>query len=155
MKHENIIEELARRIPHDENARFLDVGCGSGWMIDELIARTSADGYGIDPFAVYHNRCRPFAAEEIDRIKIDFDVIYTVHSLHHFDDPQKFFKLAVQKLRPAGKLIVVDWEKGAKTGVPEHYFSDDEVHDMLAPWYDIAESFAIDSSFFIVAVPHR
>lgn len=153
MKHQDIVAEIAKRVPHNENARFLDVGCGSGWMIDEIIRLTGADGYGIDPFAVYHNRCRPLAAEELDRIKITFDVIYTVHSLHHFDDPERFFKLASEKLKPGGRLIVVDWQKGADTGVAEHYFDASDVVDVLSKWFVILEKSIIDRSFFIVASP--
>ncbi len=153
MKHGEIVEEIARRIPHNPDARFLDVGCGSGWMIDELIKLTSADGYGIDPFASYHNRCRPLAAEEMDRIKIDFDVIYTVHSFHHFEDPQAFLMFSAKLLKPQGKLIIVDWKKGVDTGVPERYYSPDEVKSMLTNWFDVTEDFEIERSFFIVAVP--
>ncbi len=153
MKHEEIVLEIARRIPHNEDARFLDVGCGSGWMIDELMRLTGADGYGVDPFAVYHNRCRPLAAEELDRLKIEFDVIYTVHSLHHFDDPRRFFMLSASKLKENGRLIVVDWKKGVDTGVPEHYFASEEVKNMMLEWLEVVENFDIDRSFFIVARP--
>jgi SAM-dependent methyltransferase len=102
--------------------RVLDVGCGSGRMLT-VLAECGISGIGIDPYANDTERCRRLRAEEMDQLTERFDLVYTRYTLHHLDAPQRFPKKARSVLRPGGVLLIVDWTKGARTGVPERYLA--------------------------------
>jgi len=102
--------------------RVLDVGCGSGRMLTAL-AEHGISGIGIDPYASDTERCRRLRAEEMDQLTERFDLVYTRYTLHHLDAPQRFPEKARSVLRPGGVLLIVDWTKGARTGVPERYLA--------------------------------
>jgi SAM-dependent methyltransferase len=102
--------------------RVLDVGCGSGRMLT-VLAECGISGIGIDPYASDTERCRRLRAEEMDQLTERFDLVYTRYTLHHLDAPQRFPKKARSVLRPGGVLLIVDWTKGARTGVPERYLA--------------------------------
>jgi len=102
--------------------RVLDVGCGSGRILAAL-ARHGIFGMGIDPFAGDAERCRHLRAEQMDQVAERFDLVYTRYTLHHLDAPQQFPGRARSVLRPGGTLLIVDWVKGSRTGVPEQYFA--------------------------------
>ncbi len=101
----------------------LDVGCGGGHTLAVLAGR-GISGMGIDPYP--HGGevpCWRLRAEEIGTLEKQFDLIYTVYSLHHFDAPRQFLREAKRILRPAGVLLIVDWVEGASTGAQEHYLA--------------------------------
>jgi SAM-dependent methyltransferase len=101
---------------------ILDVGCGDGRMLAAL-AGWGISGMGIDPYASDAERCRRLRAEEVDQLPDQFDLVYTRYTLHHLDAPQQFPEKTRSVLRPGGRLLIVDWVKGARTGVPERYFA--------------------------------
>lgn len=115
-----ILELISAWLPPD--GRVLDVGCGSGRMLAAL-AEHGISGIGIDPYASDTERCRRLRAEEMDQLAEQFDLVYTCYALHHFDAPQRFPEKALSVLRPDGLLLIVDWVKGARTGVSERYFA--------------------------------
>jgi SAM-dependent methyltransferase len=104
------------------SGRVLDVGCGSGRMLTALGER-GISGMGIDPYASDTKHCRRLRAEEMDQLTEPFDLVYTRYTLHHLDAPQRFPEKAQSVLRPGGVLLIVDWIKGARTGVPERYLA--------------------------------
>jgi SAM-dependent methyltransferase len=78
---------------------------------------------GIDPYASNTKRCHRLRAEEMDQLTERFDLVYTRYTLHHLDAPQRFPEKVRAVLRPGGVLLIVDWVKGARTGVPERYLA--------------------------------
>ena len=107
--------------------RVLDVGCGDGSTLDVLADR-GVLGMGADPYAYGKSApCRRLRAEEIGSLEEEFDVVYTVYSLHHFDDPRQFLREAKQVLSSTGVLLIVDWVEEADTGAWERYFSLEKV----------------------------
>ncbi|HIQ04864.1 MAG TPA: methyltransferase domain-containing protein [Anaerolineae bacterium] len=101
----------------------LDVGCGSGSTVSALVAR-NVEAMGIDPHAYSRQApCRRIAAEQIASLSEQFDLVYTLYSLHHFRAPQQFIRDARQVLKSDSVLLILDWVQGAYTGVSERYFS--------------------------------
>ncbi len=86
--------------------------------------------------------------EEIAKLNEKFDVIYSVMSLHHMD-ASIFLKEAIRTLNDDGKLIIVDWKKGVDTGIPEYYFSLNEVTAMMKD-YEIIERGEEKYHFYVV-----
>ncbi len=131
-----LLKQLAERyIFHPQNSKYklppshiaiLEVGAGSGNLLRELATTYDVMGCGTDPFITRREEGRikflPLKAEEIETLPRRYDLIYSVHSLHHFSDPKKFLEACNKKLTWEGKVIIVDWNRGAKTGVFEHYY---------------------------------
>ncbi len=111
-----ILEEL-------ENGEFntlLDVGCGTGPMI-ELLSRKYPDKHytGLDltpkmievanakklpntQFIVGDSEDLPFEDES-------FDAVICANSFHHYPNPQKFFNGVYRVLTPNGRLVLRDY----------------------------------------------
>ncbi len=107
--------------------RVLDVGCGNGSTLEVLVER-GVSGVGVDPYPYGESApCRRLRAEKIGSLAGEFDVVYTVYSLHHFDSPRQFLREAKRLLFSTGALLIVDWTEGTDTGFPERYFSLGEV----------------------------
>jgi SAM-dependent methyltransferase len=101
-------------MPSQKVGRILDIGCGSG---DTLVLLQSVgwDVYGvdIDPGAIRVARKRGLrnvdlgTYEDLKRYPDDFfDAIRLYHVIEHLDDPSKCLKLARQKLKAGGELII-------------------------------------------------
>jgi SAM-dependent methyltransferase len=59
----------------------------------------------------------------MDQLAERFDLVYTRYTLHHLGAPRRFPEKARSVLCPDGILLIVDWVKGARTGVPERYLA--------------------------------
>ncbi len=114
---------------------ILDVGCGSGHFLADLVDSTGAIGVGIDPYVdEYRGKNLKFyrlRAEDVHKLPYSFDLAYTVHSFHHFYDPVRFLQNVWKVLKDSGLLIILDWIKGADTGIPERYYDETEFREML------------------------
>ena len=110
--------------------RVLEVGCGSGDILHRLTVEKETHSIGIDP-AAYSNYddvvCKHLSGERISELNEKFDIVYSIHSLHHLSAPMEMLRGALGLLRPGGKVVIIDWKQGAKTGVPEYYFTKDEL----------------------------
>jgi SAM-dependent methyltransferase len=115
-----MLDLIVRWLP--PGGKVLDVGCGSGRMLTALAER-GIPGMGIDPYVRGIERCRRLSAEKMDELAESFDLVYTRYTLHHLDWPRRFPESAREVLRPEGVLLIVDWVKGARTGVTEAYFA--------------------------------
>ena len=107
--------------------KVAEIGCGSSTLIQEIERRYKVYGICIDPYG-YGERIIPVPAENMHEIGEKFDVIYLVRSLHHLRVVD-FSQSAYLSLKRGGKIIIVDWKKGVKTGVRENYFS---LHEALS-----------------------
>jgi SAM-dependent methyltransferase len=101
--------------------RIVDVGCGTGRLLETLLARLpDAELVGIDPaegmIAVARTR---FATEPrirlevapADRMPLDdgsADVVTTTLSFHHWDRHEASLREVARVLRPGGRLVLAD-----------------------------------------------
>jgi SAM-dependent methyltransferase len=98
--------------PHlDRGMTVLDVGCGEGYVGEELAARGVKEAWGVDildlrrnkegPFRLYDGRSLPFADDHFDLVMLNF-------VLHHVPDELKI-GLVREALRVSrGKLFVLE-----------------------------------------------
>lgn len=119
--------------------RLLEVGCGTGrWLADLLVGRaaTPAGLFGLDRSAGMLSEaigqrlglqivqgvaeCLPFPASS-------FDLVYCVNALHHFSQPEEFIRQAFHLLRPGGHLAVV--------GMDPRNFLEQPGRPARARWY--------------------
>lgn len=111
-----ILEELEKE-PFDA---LLDVGCGTGPMI-ELLCAAHPDGHytGIDltpkMIEVAQAKALPNAtflvgdSENLPFADASFDAVICANSFHHYPNPQKFFNGVRRVLRPGGRLVLRDY----------------------------------------------
>lgn len=136
--------------------KLLDVGCGDGSFLDRLGRNYDIRGLGVDPSATVKGNtdtnCTRLRAEEVDELQEKFDLVYSINSLHHFDDPSSFLNSAKDSLRDPGKLILADWKEGASTGIPENYYSQQDVVNLLEQTgFNVTDSSEIEKQFLLVA----
>ena len=136
--------------------QILEVGCGSGDLLRELSRTLNTFGCGIDPFVFESGEesvCfKPLKAQELTLLGRYFDLVYTVHSLHHFEKVAQFLSALEKTLSWSGIFVLVDWKKGARTGIPERYFSLKEIANMMKDFnFKLLESGETGNNFYLVA----
>ena len=111
-----ILEELKK----DDFEDLLDVGCGTGPMV-ELLAAEFPDrhytGLDLTPKMIEVGRSKNLNGvdwvvgdcENLPFAENSFDVIICSNSFHHYPNPQAFFNSAYRVLRPGGRLILQDY----------------------------------------------
>lgn len=97
---------------------FLDVGCGTGYLIDMLSKKKSADYNGLDlsPEMIKTAgkklggtaKLTVGSADKLPYPDESFDVVTCIQSFHHYPYPEKAMKEAFRVLRPGGRYILSD-----------------------------------------------
>jgi len=105
-----------------EGVRFLDVGCGPGWAVEEAAKLASGKGefYGIDlsPHMIEKAK-KDYAgrpnfhfieanAESIPLESAAFDILICTNSFHHYLHPEKAMAEFHRLLRAGGRLLLLD-----------------------------------------------
>ncbi len=118
-----LIEHLAQCAGLNVNSDILDIGCGYGgssfYLARHFQARVT--GITISPVQV-EMAIRAAAAERLDarfllmdaeamNFQKQFDVLWSVESISHYQDRQKFFASAAKLLKPGGCFALIDWFK--------------------------------------------
>jgi tocopherol O-methyltransferase len=118
-----LIEHLARVAHLPSGCTILDVGCGFGassiYLAKQYKAR--ATGITISPVQVEManqaaeraNAKAKFLLMDAEAIsfKKPFDVIWSVESISHYSNQEKFFASAAKLLRSDGTMAITDWFK--------------------------------------------
>lgn len=118
-----LIEHLAQAAGIPFGAKILDVGCGFGASSIYLARKYEAEATGITISAVQVEMANKAAAgagvnakfwlmdAEAMKFSSQFDVIWSVESISHYQDIPNFFLAAARLLKPGGTLAITDWFK--------------------------------------------
>lgn len=104
----------AARLRAGEGRRVLEVGCGAGWVLEELMRIAPGNSYaGIEPSS---DACvaalragldvRNGSAEEYGGSE-RFDVVYSINVIEHTVEPAAFAAALAGLIRPGGEIHVV------------------------------------------------
>jgi tocopherol O-methyltransferase len=118
-----LIDHLAQAAGLGPGSRILDVGCGFGGTTIYLAKNHGADATGITISHIQVEMARKAAAVDgvnakfilmdAEEMKFDerFDVIWSIESISHYPQRERFFASAAQCLKPHGTLAIIDWFK--------------------------------------------
>lgn len=107
-----IIQSLISEIAAD-GAAVLDIGCGTGFMLEALVPRY--DAWGLEPDAQVRARVRPSVRDRVHAGHTDdlgalgsrrFDVVLLLDVLEHVEDDLGALTSAQAALAPGGKMIL-------------------------------------------------
>lgn len=129
------VVELCRLRPDDQ---VLEVGCGAGGGVDLVAQRIGADRIAaVDPSPTFVTMVgkrvpgadvRVSGAEDLPFDDGTFTVIYSIASMHHWDDRSKGLATIAAKLAPGGRLLIAE---RALTS-PGHGITPDQVQVVVA-----------------------
>ena len=136
---EDIVEDIILK-KGKNHQRILDVGCGDGEFLIEIAKKNKSAELWCTDLDVedarntikeedysFRIKCIDAKAENIPLESHSFDFIYSARSLHEFSNPVKALKEIERVLTPDGEIIIIDWKRGADTGVKERYYKKEEL----------------------------
>jgi len=100
---------------NSKNIKVLEIGCGNGFFLEELVGNEIKNVYGIEPGKASVEK----ADKEIKKnIKISilrkglfpkeiFDIICCFHTLDHVTDPNEFISTVYSLLKKGGKIFFI------------------------------------------------
>ena len=111
-------KDVAEQLKNISFDYLLDVGCGTGYLIDLLKGQTNANYFGLDlspemleiakeklgdaaSLAEGSADCLPYGNDQ-------FDVVTCIQSFHHYPYPQKAMEEVYRVLKPGGLYILSD-----------------------------------------------
>src|SRR6266404_8016576 len=118
-----LIQHLAQLANIKPGSEILDIGCGFGGSSLYLAKTFAASVTGITISSVQVEMAKKSAAEqnlnanfllmdaEAMTFEKQFDVLWSVESISHYQDRQKFFASAARLLKPGGIIALTDWFK--------------------------------------------
>ncbi|MDR1421664.1 MAG: class I SAM-dependent methyltransferase [Coriobacteriales bacterium] len=110
---------------------LLDVGCGTGYLLELLIGQKPADYHGLDlsdeMLRVAGEKNIPnstFVLGTADKLPYEdgsFDVVTCIQSFHHYPYPDNAMKEALRVLKPDGIYLLSDTGMGGIGGWIENH----------------------------------
>jgi 2-polyprenyl-3-methyl-5-hydroxy-6-metoxy-1,4-benzoquinol methylase len=101
-----------------QRPRILDMGCGTGWLTEELAGIGEATGVELSEAAVSLARSRyaraTFVAGNVLELPLPvahFDVVVSLEVIAHVEDQGRYLERAAQVLKPDGHLIITTVNK--------------------------------------------
>ena len=143
----------------------LDIGCGNGWAVREMLQRGAKLGFGVDISPKMVERAKSFAAsneqyfestaESLPFEDASFDKILSVESLYYYSDPSKalkeWFRVAKENSQLAILIDLFEENEGSHCWVDAlpihaHLLSIEHLYSMLAKagWGNIQHSLIKD-----------
>ena len=114
------IGETLNRLEINQGERILDLGCGTGVLIQRLLqVSPEIEVFGIDSCAEMLEIAKQKLPESVD-LKVgiadnlpfpnnSFDVVVSTSAFHYFRDPSQALQEAKRVLKPNGRLVITDW----------------------------------------------
>ncbi|HIY05582.1 MAG TPA: class I SAM-dependent methyltransferase [Candidatus Evtepia faecigallinarum] len=119
-------EDAIRELLAHSYQTLLDVGCGTGWLLNRLARVHPAEYHGLDVsenmLAVAEEKHIPgavFVQGVADRLPYAdnfFDVVTCIQSFHHYPDPDRAMGEALRVLKPGGLYLLSDTGVGGLAG---------------------------------------
>ncbi|MUL84659.1 MULTISPECIES: class I SAM-dependent methyltransferase [unclassified Mycolicibacterium] len=103
----DVVRMLAQ-LAVDRDARILDVGCGTGGLVDRLTRIGFNNLCGADPFIEADGESSegvPLMKTDLSAVAGKYDLIMFNHSLEHVPDPVATLKVAYEKLAVGGMCL--------------------------------------------------
>ncbi|MFH5885917.1 class I SAM-dependent methyltransferase [Halalkalibaculum sp. DA3122] len=121
---ENIADAIKAHIPLSKEMSAFEYGCGTGQLSfelrDEIGSITLADS-STGMLDVLRDKIKAESAEDMNPVKLDltkdplpseqFDLVYTMMTLHHIPETQLILNQFYELLNPGGYLCVADLDK--------------------------------------------
>lgn len=103
-----------KKYSKSNKSRYLDVGCGTGSVLQTLTKSGYKNGYGVDVSSLFIKDAKSKGLKNVYYYngtkfpfkKDYFDLVGSFNVLEHTDDPENFIKQQVQILKRGGYLIV-------------------------------------------------
>lgn len=114
------VEETLKRVHPIQGERVLDVGCGTGLLLERIVDRypdSQVTGVDLSP-AMVAQASRRLArrvtlevadAEALPFSTHSFDLVLSVSSFHFWPAPKDALAELRRVLRPGGRLVITDW----------------------------------------------
>jgi tocopherol O-methyltransferase len=127
-----LVEHLAQAASIGPGSRILDVGCGFGGSTIFLAKNFKADATGITISPIQVEMAQKAAAMEgvnakfilmdAEEMKFDrtFDVVWSIESISHYPQKERFFASAAHCLKSHGTLAITDWFKKGQLAKREY-----------------------------------
>lgn len=114
------VQETMHRLDLNSYERILDLGCGTGTLIQHLLhLAPEMEIVGLDPSAEMLNIARQKLSKSVelrigsaDSIPFPnetFDLIISTNAFHYFRNPSQAIQEAKRVLKPNGHLVITDW----------------------------------------------
>ena len=110
-------DDLIREVEINTGDSVLDVGCGTGTVLNYMASKTDIKGFGLDisekmlDIAREKNPGFEFVSGDCASLPYSdesMDVIMACMAYHHFPDQKRFREEALRVLKPSGRLYICD-----------------------------------------------
>jgi SAM-dependent methyltransferase len=99
-------ELFASFVEGQEDARILDIGCGTGAFLRHLVERGFSRLSGVEPSEGLRARFRLSEARHFTEMPDEeFDAIFMLDVLEHLDDDRGMLEGVRERLRPGGRFL--------------------------------------------------
>lgn len=110
--------DVAQRLKNHDYEKLLDVGCGTGFLIELLQKQKEAEYYGLDlsPEMIKIAKAKfddsihlvVGTADKLPYPDNFFDVVCCIQSFHHYPYPRKAMDEVYRVLKPGGMYVLSD-----------------------------------------------